>query len=263
MKKCNSHLDEVSLKFSPQPWYVTLGNERADALAQRGLEKALNLIQPEVDSLKDYEALLQRVHKRLAAVASAVNSLPRVQHQRPRVANSKIRAKPVKIVALRQELERVTGHCMQQHPKDKKRWFCFHCKLGPTREAVETWMQQHPCKGRAFVSPFNVPLPIPTSAYPSLIVGGKTIHSSHSVQIMNGQIWCMKCARLGSCTSTGGGKLHQLPVPCPGGVGTDSGRDVLRRLANCQPPNASAKTWPSGDPIRPLKACKVKQARPM
>eukprot|EP00959_Pyramimonas_sp_CCMP1952_P014624 309796-Pyramimonas_sp.AAC.1 len=60
VKKCNSHLDDVSLRLASQPWYVSLGNERADALAQRGLAKALNLIQPQLDSLKDYEALLQR-----------------------------------------------------------------------------------------------------------------------------------------------------------------------------------------------------------
>eukprot|EP00959_Pyramimonas_sp_CCMP1952_P434671 9101593-Pyramimonas_sp.AAC.1 len=80
---------------------------------------------------------------------------------------------------------------------------------------------------------------------------------------MNSQLWCMMCARLGSCTSTGGGNLNQLPVPCPGGVGTDSGREALRRLANCQPPNVSAKLWPSGDSIKPFKACKVKRARRM
>eukprot|EP00959_Pyramimonas_sp_CCMP1952_P223441 4671401-Pyramimonas_sp.AAC.1 len=69
-------------------------------LALGGLAKALNLIQPQFDSLKDYESLLQRVHKRLAAVATAVNSLPRVKRQRPRVAKN--RHRPANIVALQQ-----------------------------------------------------------------------------------------------------------------------------------------------------------------
>eukprot|EP00959_Pyramimonas_sp_CCMP1952_P216028 4518397-Pyramimonas_sp.AAC.1 len=81
---------------------------------------------------------------RLAAVATAVNSLPRVKHQRP--LGVRARRRPVKIVALQRGLERATGQCMQPHPTDKKRWFCFHCRLGPTREAVESWMQAHPCK---------------------------------------------------------------------------------------------------------------------
>eukprot|EP00959_Pyramimonas_sp_CCMP1952_P253527 5297170-Pyramimonas_sp.AAC.1 len=60
---------------------------------------------------------------------------------------------------------------MQQHPKDKKRWFCYQCKLGPTREAVESWVQSHPCKGRAFVSCYNVPPADSALSIPPLTVG--------------------------------------------------------------------------------------------
>ena len=84
LRKCNSHLDEVSLRANSQPWYVSLGNERADALAQRGLAKAMNLIQPQVDRLQEYESLLQRVHKRLAAIAMEVYLIPREPHKRRR-----------------------------------------------------------------------------------------------------------------------------------------------------------------------------------
>ena len=123
VRKCNSHLDEVSLRANSQPWYVSLGNERADALAQRGLAKAMNLIQPQVERLQEYEALLQRVHKRLAAIAMEVFPIPRERHQRRQPARG-----GAKISTPRLGLEKASGHLMVRHPKDIKRWFWFHCK---------------------------------------------------------------------------------------------------------------------------------------
>eukprot|EP00959_Pyramimonas_sp_CCMP1952_P403601 8457544-Pyramimonas_sp.AAC.1 len=45
--KCLSHLDHESIKQSKQDFQISLGNEMADTLAQRGAEEAMNDIREE------------------------------------------------------------------------------------------------------------------------------------------------------------------------------------------------------------------------
>eukprot|EP00959_Pyramimonas_sp_CCMP1952_P073769 1542019-Pyramimonas_sp.AAC.1 len=68
VQKCLSHLDGEAVKQAGQEFHISMGNEMADALAQRGAEEAMAEVRQEVKALVEVETTLMRAQRRAAAI---------------------------------------------------------------------------------------------------------------------------------------------------------------------------------------------------
>ncbi len=196
-----SHLDTHSHLLSSQPPSVSRGNELADAYAQRGAEEASAAIRGEIKALGVADACATLAQQRLAAVTRELASQDREQCARTPEGGGGAASRRVV------ELERVSGHHLGRLPNGA--WLCRRCRQGPPPgSSLVDWLglEDNRCKGdptqRHLSDNDNVVL-VPRPVTEELRTANRQVHPSHCVAMRNGQVWCWKCASLGTVVKGG------------------------------------------------------------
>ena len=173
-----------------------------------GASEAGAYIASEVRHLGQGEGLATLAHQRLAAVG-ALLAAESAAEARPAWEGPEggVSAASEKAVAL----ERAAGHTMVQTAQ--RGWTCRVCRQGPGKTSLVDWLERSQCRGDVALrslSEAGTPVLVPPQAVPELCTATRVVHSSHTCAMLNGIVWCWRCAHYGSAVRRGVGSFCWL-----------------------------------------------------
>ncbi|CAK0814339.1 unnamed protein product [Prorocentrum cordatum] len=224
VQKCLSHLDGDSVKQAGQEFHISMGNEMADTLAQRGAEEAMAETRQEVKALVEAETTLMRAQRRAAAIIHEVcKDADPTKLERPKQMPKKIAKEG------RYHIEKESGHITR---KKKGQWVCQECWLTPGKYSVVDWMKANVCIGRQYEThraDHGHTVRVPNNEL--IEIKDKVIHDSHSIAVAHGQFLCWNCAAVASHNDYGHGRVNLLATECRNKITQSGTTDYHLRLA--------------------------------